>query len=99
MQCQLCKSDINLVVDPFAGLASLICDCRTVQMSTLGVIEHGRSKQLSDSAPRAEADTSGSREAARRDDSSAKPERASETATKTTKKVKGTADQEDKDGS
>ena len=80
MQCQLCKSEVNLVVDPFAGVAQFICDCRTVQMATLGVIDHGRAEPDDDSIAGVGADSGGGSEVAGRDDSAETPERAEEIA-------------------
>ena len=80
MKCQLCGSEVNLIVDPFAGLASLVCGCRTVQMSTMGVIDHGRPETVEPAVARLDSDSSGGSAAAGRYDSAAEPVGVEESA-------------------
>ena len=73
MKCQLCGSEVNLIVDPFAGLASLVCGCRTVQMSSMGVIDHGRPETVESAIAGVDSDPGGGSEVAGRDNSAAQP--------------------------
>lgn len=80
MRCKLCGSEVDFVANPFGGYAEMICRCRTVQFSILGVIDHAGYEAADLAAAGTPADSSGGGEAPGRDDSAAQPERVEEAA-------------------
>lgn len=80
MRCKLCGGEYEFVANGFGGYAEMICRCRTVQFSILGVIDHAgyEASDLAVAGPR--ADYGGGGEVAGRDDSVAQPERVEEAA-------------------